>query len=145
MKERTSKVEKVYNKLGRSLDNITIYDLIKLNEEGKINYKPNYQRNFVWNVVKCTNLIETILINGEVPPITMIKNQNEIRIIDGRQRYETLLRFYNNQFKLKESGLQKERLKALRGKSYEELPQNLRKIFLEYKFKVIIYTADISF
>lgn len=145
MRERTSKVEDVYKKLGRLTDKpITIYDLIKLNEEGKINYKPNYQRNFVWNVVKCTNLIETILINGEVPPITMIKNQNEIRIIDGRQRYETLLRFYNNQFKLKESGLQKERLKTLRGKSYEELPQNLRKIFLEYKFKVIIYTADIS-
>ena len=144
MKERTSKVEEVYNKLGRELKNVTIYDLIKLNEEGKINYKPNYQRNFVWNVVKCTNLIETILINGEVPPITMIKNQNEIRIIDGRQRYETLLRFYNNQFKLKESGLQKETLKALKGKSYEELPQNLRKIFLEYKFKVIMYTADIS-
>ena len=31
MKERTSKVEEVYNKLGRELKNVKIYDLIKLN------------------------------------------------------------------------------------------------------------------
>lgn len=144
MKERSSKVERIYQKLKRNLEDISIYDLIKLNEEGKIDYKPNYQRNFVWNVVKCTNLIETILINGEIPPITIMKDQDKIRIIDGRQRYETLVRFYYNKFKLKESGLQKETLKMLRGSTYEELPMNLRKIFLEYKMKVITYTANLS-
>ena len=73
-----------------------------------------------------------------------MKDQDKIRIIDGRQRYETLVRFYYNKFKLKESGLQKETLKMLRGSTYEELPMNLRKIFLEYKMKVITYTANLS-
>ncbi len=144
MREKTSKLEKIYGKLKRDMDNMSVRDLIKLNEEGKIKYNPSYQRNFIWNTTKSTNLIETILINGEIPPITVMKNQDKIEVIDGRQRYETLLRFYNNKFKLKEIGLQKETLKDLRDMYYEDLPENLRKIFQEYKFKVITYTANIS-
>ena len=93
-------------------------------------------------MAKATNLIETILINGEIPPITVISVQGEKEIIDGRQRYETLLRFYNNKFKLVENGLQNEILKELSGCRYKDLPINLRKIFDEYRFKIIEYTAD---
>ena len=82
------------------------------------------------------------MINGEIPPITVISVQGEKEIIDGRQRYETLLRFYNNKFKLVENGLQNEILKELSGCRYKDLPINLRKIFDEYRFKIIEYTAD---
>ncbi len=144
MKDRTNKIENVYMKLGRKLDKKTIKELLELNKMGKINYKPNYQRNFVWNVTKSTTLIESVLINGEIPPITIVKTPKETRIMDGRQRYETLLRFYNNKFKLNENGIKRENLKDLRNRNYEELPENLRKMFLEYKFKVIEYTSDLS-
>ncbi len=144
MKDRTNKIENVYKKLGRKLDKKTIKELLELNKMGKINYKPNYQRNFVWNVTKSTTLIESVLINGEIPPITIVKTPKETRIMDGRQRYETLLRFYNNKFKLNENGIKRENLKDLRNRNYEELPENLRKMFLEYKFKVIEYTSDLS-
>lgn len=144
MKEKISKLEKIYEKLKRDMSYMSVRDLIKLNDEGNIKYNPSYQRNFIWNTTKSTNLVETILINGEIPPITVMKNQDKVEIIDGRQRYETLLRFYNNKFKLKEIGLQKEALKDLRDMYYNDLPENLRKIFLEYKFKVITYTANLS-
>ena len=144
MKEKISKLEKIYEKLKRDMSYMSVRDLIKLNDEGNIKYDPGYQRNFIWNTTKSTNLVETILINGEIPPITVMKNQDKVEIIDGRQRYETLLRFYNNKFKLKEIGLQKEALKDLRDMYYDDLPENLRKIFLEYKFKVITYTANLS-
>lgn len=119
-----------------------MYNLIELSQKGEINYTPDYQRNYIWRVAKATNLIETILINGEIPPITVISVQGEKEIIDGRQRYETLLRFYNNKFKLVENGLQNEILKELSGCRYKDLPINLRKIFDEYRFKIIEYTAD---
>ena len=112
MKDRTNKIENVYMKLGRKLDKKTIKELLELNKMGKINYKPNYQRNFVWNVTKSTTLIESVLINGEIPPITIVKTPKETRIMDGRQRYETLLRFYNNKFKLNENGIKRENLKV---------------------------------
>ncbi len=126
----------------RELNKNSVYNLIELSQKGEINYTPDYQRNYIWRVAKATNLIETILINGEIPPITVISVQGEKEIIDGRQRYETLLRFYNNKFKLVENGLQNEILKELSGCRYKDLPINLRKIFDEYRFKIIEYTAD---
>lgn len=53
--------------------------------------------------------------------------RKNINIIDGRQRYETLLKFYNNEFGLKEWGLQK--LKDMEGHKYKELAPNLRTLF----------------
>lgn len=143
MKSRTNKLEQIYKKkLKRELNKNSVYNLIELNQKGEINYTPDYQRNYIWRVAKATNLIETILINGEIPPITVISVQGEKEIIDGRQRYETLLRFYNNKFKLVENGLQNEILKELSGCRYKDSPINLRKIFDEYRFKIIEYTAD---
>lgn len=143
MKSRTNKLEQIYKKkLKRELNKNSVYNLIELNQKGEINYTPDYQRNYIWRVAKATNLIETILINGEIPPITVISVQGEKEIIDGRQRYETLLRFYNNKFKLVENGLQNKILKELSGCRYKDLPINLRKIFDEYRFKIIEYTAD---
>ncbi len=140
MRKRTNYLEKVYKKLKRELTDSTIYNLIISKEKNNIKYNPNYQRNYIWNITKAVNLIETVLINGEIPPITVIKKGKEMEVIDGRQRYETLLKFYNNEFPLKICGLQK--LKELRGLYYKNLPKNLRTIFEEYKLKLIIYTAD---
>lgn len=85
-------------------------------------------------------LIETILINGEVPPLTVVITDGIYEIIDGRQRYETILRFQNNEFSLKAAHLKK--LKELDGLTFSQLPPNVRKIFEEYKIKMITYTPE---
>lgn len=140
MKKKASRLEKVYNKLKRELIDSTIYSIVISSKENKINYNPNYQRNYIWNTTKAINLIETVLISGEIPPITVIKKDNQMEVIDGRQRYETLLKFYKNEFPLKICGLQK--LKELRGLYYKDLPKNLKTIFEEYKLKITVYTAN---
>ena len=140
--EKNNRLEGIYKKLKRELIEKTIFDIVIAEEKEHINYNPNYQRNYIWNITKAVSLIETVLINGEIPPITVIKNDERIEVIDGRQRYETLLKFYNNEFPLKICGLEK--LKDLNGLYYKELPENVRKIFEEYKLKLIVYTADIS-
>lgn len=140
MRKRTSRLEKIYKKLKRELIESTIYNIVISREDNKIKYNPSYQRNYIWNITKAINLIETVLINGEIPPITVIRKDNKMEIIDGRQRYETLLKFYNNEFPLKICGLQK--LKDLRNLYYKDLPKNLKTIFEEYKLKITLYTAD---
>lgn len=140
MKKYTRRLDKLYPKLQREIITITVQDLVT--SDKNIKYDPEYQRNYIWNVTKATNLIETVLINGEIPPITAIKSGQKMEIIDGRQRCETLLKFYKNNFPLKISGLQK--LKDLKGLYYEELPKNVRDIFKEYKIKIIVYTANIN-
>lgn len=132
----------LYERLHRELTSRNLKELLTPGKEEYIRYDLNYQRNYIWNITKAVNLIETVLINGVIPPLTIIKRGKELKVIDGRQRYETLLSFYNNEFKLEPSGLSK--LKDLAGLDFKNLPENMRTIFEEYELRIILYTADSS-
>ena len=140
MKKNIDKLEEIYKTIKRETIDNTIYNLVISDERKNIKYSPSYQRNYIWNSKKAINLIETILLKGIIPPMTVIKVGKEIEIIDGRQRYETILRFYNNEIQLREFGLQE--LKKLDGKYYKDLPPNAKLLFEEYKLKMISYTVD---
>ena len=104
----------------------------------KIDYKPYYQRNYVWDYNKATYFIESILLGTEIPPLIFFDNNVNIEIIDGRQRFETILRFMENKFSLKAKGLNQ--LKQLKNHSYDDLATNDREIidsFLDAKLRVI--------
>lgn len=104
----------------------------------KINYKPYYQRNYVWDDTKATYFIESILLGTEIPPLIFFDNNDEIEIIDGRQRFETILRFMDNQFNLKKRGLQQ--LTLLKGQTWDSLAKKEKEIidnFLEAKLRII--------
>lgn len=140
MKQRTNKIEELYNDIKREVIDITIDDLIISKKFKYIQYKPGYQRNYIWNSKKAINLIETILINGVIPPIIAMQTSDGLEIIDGRQRYETLLNFYNNKFPLRYFGLDK--LDKLDNCFYNDLPKNVKTLFAEYKLKLILYTPN---
>ena len=125
----------LYHKLKREVQVKKIKPLLSQEIREKTEYAPEYQRNYIWNDTKAVKLIETILINGEVPPLTVVITDGIYEIIDGRQRYETILRFQNNEFSLKAAHLKK--LKELDGLTFSQLPPNVRKIFEEYKIKMI--------
>ena len=55
-------------------------------------YDPDYQRKYVWDDEKATYFIESILLGTEIPPIIYFRNGEKIEVIDGRQRYQTILR-----------------------------------------------------
>ena len=131
MKERVRRLEEIYQSLKVELVETTVNNLVISNERKYVKYSPEYQRNYVWSQEKATNLIETVLMKGIIPPLIVIKKGKNIELIDGRQRYESLLKFYNNKFKLKESGLQV--LRDWSGRSFDELAPNLRTLFGEYK------------
>ena len=40
---------------------------------GKINYKPYFQRNYVWDEEKATYFIESILLGTEIPPLVLFQ------------------------------------------------------------------------
>jgi len=111
----------------------------------KTNYEPSYQRNYVWDDEKASYFIESIFLGTEVPPIIMFKSEdNDIinyEVIDGRQRYQTILRFINNDLKLKKNGLQKlGEIEGFAGRSYADLSDNYKALFEETKIRVIEYS-----
>jgi 5-methylcytosine-specific restriction endonuclease McrA len=106
--------------------------------KNKIDYKPYYQRNYVWDYTKATYFIESILLGTEIPPLIFFDNNSEIEIIDGRQRFETILRFMENKFALKPKGLNI--LTQLKNLSFDDLAKNDREIiekFLDAKLRII--------
>ena len=94
---------------------------------GKINYKPYFQRNYVWDEEKATYFIESILLGTEIPPLVLFQTKDKNEVIDGRQRYETIKRFLEDKLVLKDKGLHS--LKALSGKKYSQLDPETRELF----------------
>ncbi len=104
----------------------------------KINYKPYYQRNYVWDKNKATYFLESILLGTEVPPLIFFDNNTDIEIIDGRQRFETIIRFMKNEFSLTSKGLYT--LKQLGKSTYDDLAKlngNIVESFLDAKIRII--------
>lgn len=85
----------------------------------EIDYSPFYQRKYVWDINKATFFIESLLLNAEIPPLIIYRDGDIHEIIDGRQRYETILKFLKKEFKLHANGLT--RLKHLAGKDISSL------------------------
>lgn len=105
-------------------------------------YKPSYQRNYVWDDEKATYFIESIFLGTEIPPLVYYKTitdeaiKNEI--IDGRQRYQTILRFVNGELRLKKNGLQRlGEIKDLVGKTFSELLDYYQNLFKETRIRII--------
>lgn len=104
----------------------------------KIDFKPYYQRNYVWDNAKASYFIESILLGTEIPPLIFFNNNNAIEVIDGRQRFETITRFKDGKFSLSQKGLNG--LKQLSKLNYEELSKREIKIiesFLDAKIRII--------
>lgn len=106
---------------------------------GKINYKPYFQRNYVWDEEKATYFIESILLGTEVPPLVLFQTKDKNEVIDGRQRYETIERFLNDKLILKEKGLHS--LKILSGKRYSQLDADTRELFVETRIRILQFNV----
>lgn len=105
----------------------------------KTNYQPYYQRNYVWNTEKQTYFIESVLIGTEVPPLIFYEKTDGFEVIDGRQRFETLLRFQNNQLQLSAKGLSV-RL-DLAQKRFKDLTQQDQEAFFDSKLRLIQFAV----
>lgn len=104
----------------------------------RIDYKPYYQRNYVWDKHKASYFIESILLGTEIPPLIFFNNGESIEVIDGRQRFETINRFKDNKFSLTQKGLAS--LKQLAKTPYDQLSKYSSTIiddFLDAKLRII--------
>ena len=100
----------------------------------KIDYKPYYQRNYVWDSEKQSFFIESILLGTEIPPLILYKSGMKTEVIDGRQRFETLKRFKENDFYLDEKGLVA--LPALKKKTFNKLEDDIKEVFLNANIRI---------
>lgn len=105
----------------------------------KIDYKPYFQRNYVWDDEKASYFIESVFLGTEIPPIVLFQTHSKNEVIDGRQRFETISRFLNDKLILKESGLHS--LKILAGKKYSQLEDDIKESFEATRIRIIQFSV----
>jgi uncharacterized protein DUF262 len=133
----------------RSVDfdtfDISVEQLISMVKKKTIEIAPVYQRQFRWDSIRCSQLVESLFLGIPVPSLFMAANADSSwELVDGVQRLSTLIKFAGEtadreRFNLKEplvlTGLEK--LTSFDGKGFVDLPESLRLHFLLRPIKVI--------
>lgn len=70
-------------------------------EEPVLDLAPAFQRDYVWDNVRKSRLIESILLNIPLPMFYLSRDKNgKLQVVDGLQRLTTIYKFFKNEFKL---------------------------------------------
>jgi hypothetical protein len=125
---------------------ITVKQLVDMVSEKQINVSPEYQRRFVWDQVRQSQLVESIFLGIPIPSLFMATNEDSTwEVIDGLQRLTTLINFINPSVRndvegenpaLKLKGLEK--VSSLNGAEFEDLPTNLKLSFLTRPIRITV-------
>lgn len=126
---------------------IAIRQLYDMTVEKLIDIAPAYQRHFVWDDLRQSQLVESIMLGIPVPSLFMATNKDATwEVIDGLQRLTTVINYIGNDNiirqtnprckKLKISGLEK--LSAINGLTFEELPRSLQVMFMTRSIRVTV-------
>jgi hypothetical protein len=98
-----------------------IIDFVK--QRKWLNLRPEYQRRLVWDRKQKSLFIESLLMNIPVPPVFLYEvDLSRYEVMDGQQRLNSIVEFYNNELKL--VGL--ETWGALNGFTYQQCPPRIR-------------------
>jgi len=91
---------------------------------GDYKLNPEYQRRKRWDTGRKSRLIESFIMNVPLPPVFLYEyDYSKYEVMDGLQRLTTIYDFYSGNFALEGLGYWKE----LKGKKYDELPEEVRK------------------
>ena len=97
----------------------TVFDVIRRIKKDQYILNPDFQRDFVWEPIKQSRLIESALMRIPLPVFYLAETKDgKIIVVDGLQRLNTFLRFLNNEFSIK--GLHA-RNSILNGKRFKDL------------------------
>lgn len=123
-------------KLMMETKHLSVFQALRKIEKKEINLNPDFQRAFVWDQIKKSRLIESILIRIPLPAFYLdATDQVHWVVVDGLQRLTTLNEYCRKQtFSL--SNMQF--LAELNGKRFDELPSKF-KILIEDDTQLLFY------
>lgn len=112
---------------------------------GKLDPQPDFQRYFVWNNVKASRLIESLLLDIPVPVIYVAEETNKTySVVDGQQRLTSICAFIDGKFPDgRDFALSSLRVLAeLNGLRFRELSPELQETILNAGLRLIIIEQD---
>jgi hypothetical protein len=95
-------IPKEVRKLRTQAYDKAVSDLVDMVHSGEMVLDPDYQRNYVWDNKRASLLVESVLLNVPIPVIYVSEDEDgRWIIVDGLQRLNSLTRFFDNEFKLR--------------------------------------------
>ncbi|MET4541327.1 hypothetical protein ABIE37_003122 [Arthrobacter bambusae] len=146
-----SQIDEQRRKVDFDSYDVTVDELVRRVDRGRIEIAPVYQRQFRWDPERQSALIESFILGIPVPTLFMATNNvaGELiqwEVVDGLQRLLTLVNFIGSgnvrdvarltSPPLTLSGLEK--LDSLNGLEFGELPPDIQDLLLDRPAKVIV-------
>lgn len=108
-------------------------------DDGDIISQPDYQRDFVYDDIKASKLVESALMGIPIPTIYLCEEHDgTFSVIDGQQKITSFVKFLRNEFKLKRL----EELSNLNGKYFRDLDKTTQRILKSTSLSTIILTKE---
>ena len=128
--------------------NYTVADYCQAMINREIIVNRNYQRSDkVWPPAAKSFLIETILLNYPIPKLSLFQ-KTDLRsrktykeIVDGQQRSQAILEFFEDKFRLSRSS----EIAEVAGKQCSELDKEFQQAFLDYSLSVDLLVSATVF
>ena len=121
-------------------DQRTVHDVVRRIEQNAFVMDPDFQRDFIWDQVKQSRLIESVVMRIPLPVFYLAEDDREhLVVVDGLQRLTTFQRYINNEFSL--------RLKdqpELNNKKFEDLPPKLQNRIEDCNLILYVIDARVS-
>lgn len=125
----------------------TIKQIARMNGLGKFRFDNVYQRSLVWEKMRKSGLIHSLIEGYPVPPLYARRVDGKTYdFLDGKQRLNAVCEFLNNEFTLVGVGdveLDDGSFLDINGMKFEDLPEELQDRVKDYNF-VIYYYEDIT-
>lgn len=115
-----------------------VKSLVQEIKDGELIVRPSFQRSGVWDVVRKSKLVESILLNIPIPTLFFAEDDDKSKVVvDGQQRLLALKEYIENRFALK--GL--EVLNPLNGKNFDDLTERQQRIISNRTLRCLVISA----
>ncbi len=127
---------------------LTVQTLQLKYKNNTLKFDPYYQRRYIWDEKKASELIESCILGIPIPNFYIYKNKDSVyEIIDGVQRMNSLLKFMGDEEQLQ--GIDKpfplkglQILTELNGKSYNQLDLVTKSKVYDYAIRCIVLNTQ---
>ena len=116
-------------------------------KRGKLDVQPDFQRYFVWDIIKSSRLLESALLDIPLPVIYLTEEPDgKIYVIDGQQRLTSFFAFIDGLFPDKKgkpfklTGLKV--LKEYQGQQFSQLPEDIQDKIRYCKVRTITFKKE---
>lgn len=111
----------------------------RINDE-RITLNPSYQREAVWRKPQEELLIDSVLLEIDIPKIYVRElDDKNWEVVDGQQRLRTILKFRHDRFPINSDARDSNGKKAVwAGKKFSELSEEIKDRFETYQFHIVI-------